>query len=76
MFYLLILIKKRHDGKSCEEFSDWMKRNDEDLQNWEKWAKDNNARQCPKCGVWIIRPTGCNQVFVTFFFLDFFGFLF
>lgn len=51
-----------HKGKSCKEYEEWRKLNDENEENWSQWAKTNDAKQCPNCGVWIIRPTGCNQV--------------
>lgn len=54
--------QNNHKGKTCKEYAEIKKTEDTDNENWEQWAKTNHAKQCPNCGVWIIRPTGCNQV--------------
>jgi hypothetical protein len=51
-----------HDGLTCEANKALIKaalKGDEELA---KWKKDNDVRDCPKCGVPIEKDSGCNHM--------------
>lgn len=48
-----------HDGMSCAEFKDL---SSEGTKAFEKWKKENDARNCPKCSSPIEKNFGCNHM--------------
>ncbi|KAI9738723.1 MAG: hypothetical protein M1834_008228 [Cirrosporium novae-zelandiae] len=48
-----------HDGMSCAEYKT---ASSEESVAFKKWRKENNAKDCPKCHIPIIKSHGCNHM--------------
>jgi hypothetical protein len=51
-----------HDGLTCEANKALIKAVLEGDEELAKWKKDNDVRDCPKCGVPIEKAFGCNHM--------------
>jgi prepilin-type processing-associated H-X9-DG protein len=51
-----------HDGLTCEANKALIKAASEGDEELAKWKKDNDVRDCPKCGVPIEKAFGCNHM--------------
>ncbi|KAH7090312.1 hypothetical protein FB567DRAFT_626309 [Paraphoma chrysanthemicola] len=51
-----------HDGLTCEANKALIKAAMEGDEELAKWKKDNDVRDCPKCGVPIEKAFGCNHM--------------
>ncbi|KAF2003928.1 hypothetical protein P154DRAFT_382789, partial [Amniculicola lignicola CBS 123094] len=51
-----------HDGLTCEANKALIKAALEGDEELEKWKKENDVRDCPKCGVPIEKAFGCNHM--------------
>jgi hypothetical protein len=51
-----------HDGLTCEANKALIKAALEGDEELTKWKKDNDVRDCPKCGVPIEKAFGCNHM--------------
>lgn len=51
-----------HDGLTCEANKALIKAALEGDEELAKWKKDNDVRDCPKCGVPIEKAFGCNHM--------------
>ena len=51
-----------HDGLTCEANKALIKAALEGDEQLARWKKDNDVRDCPKCGVSIEKASGCNHM--------------
>ncbi|KAF2466149.1 uncharacterized protein BDR25DRAFT_306323 [Lindgomyces ingoldianus] len=51
-----------HDGLTCDVYKALAKAAHDGEEELEKWKKENDVRNCPKCSVAIEKASGCNHM--------------
>ncbi|KAF2190004.1 hypothetical protein K469DRAFT_542180, partial [Zopfia rhizophila CBS 207.26] len=51
-----------HDGLTCEEYKTLVKAATDGEEEFAKWKKENDVRDCPNCSVSIEKSYGCNHM--------------
>ncbi|KAH7113789.1 hypothetical protein B0J11DRAFT_541320 [Dendryphion nanum] len=51
-----------HDGLSCDAHAALLKAATDGTEQFERWKKDNDVRDCPNCSAPIEKNSGCNHM--------------